>query len=181
MECGLLLERSYSSPIWGALWVLPLWVLSFSCLEHMDQMPAHRIQGIRQDQRQPFSFLLWNKAGLFACLGKSVAKYLQGDHKVVPHENLWWTPSAKRLPRRWWGSCLREVPWNVSEGQLMVMVSLALAPFSWWPWAATSWEEFGTRAKKQHSKSSGCKQNPRKAEWLITLERHPQAIISSKP
>lgn len=52
---------------------------NFLAFAHMEQMPAHRIQGIRQDQRQLFGLLPLNKAGLFACMGKLVAKYLQGD------------------------------------------------------------------------------------------------------
>lgn len=77
--------------------MLPLCVLPFSCLEDTEQVPAHGIQRIRKDERQPFSFLPLNKAGLLARVGKSVAKYLRGDHEVVPHENLWLTPNAKHL------------------------------------------------------------------------------------
>lgn len=46
---------------------------AFQCIcafAHMEQMPALRIEGIRQDQRESFSVLPLNKAGLFACMGK---------------------------------------------------------------------------------------------------------------
>lgn len=59
-------------------------------LAHMEQMPAPRIQGIRQDQRRSFSLLPLNKPGLFACMGKSVAKYLQGDMQ----NTMWFLMSA---------------------------------------------------------------------------------------
>lgn len=60
------------------------------------------------------------------------------------------------------------------------MNSLALAPFSWWPRAATSWAEFGTQAIHWQNNTQAESEESRVINYFGKTPP-PQAIISSKP